>query len=347
MVKALRKRPRLDTLVNEKRRVTNVAGRMVYLALLVAFALTILNYLFGDFVFLRADGLVVRDHIEIASTYLARVEEVAVKEGQRVNKGEVLLRLQSADLLERLADLSARRAQLAAREVDFKTRAATVSQLLPLAKRRQVQANDTVDKFERLINSGLSTAANFTDVLRNSYDAQQDHVRLATQDRALRGELLTLERARGDADLALENLKVHYGDGVVLATVNGSVGATVPAVGSVYRPGDPILSIYSGEPYVLAYLPRRYLFPIRVGLKVTISDGKHQATGVVSEILPVTDALPKEFQNSFKPRDRNQLAKIRFKETPPFPLHDKVAIERSYAQDLHSLYRTAAAELAR
>lgn len=330
MVRTLRKRPRMDTLVNEKRRVTNGAGRMVYLALLAVFAVTVLNYLLGDFVFLRADGLVVRDRTAVAATYLARVEDVAVTEGQKIDKGDILLRLESADLLERLADLSARRAQLAARGVDFKIRSATVAQLLPLARKREKHAARTVSRFEKIVRSGLATSAGYSDALRASYQAQQDHVRLTTQDRALREELIALERARGDADLALENLKAHYGDGVVRATVSGSVGASVPSVGSVYRPGDSILSIYSGEAYVLAYLPRRYLFPIQVGLEVVVSDGRNQATGVVSEILPVTDALPREFQNTFKPRDRNQLAKIRFQSPPGFPLHDKVMIERRY-----------------
>ncbi len=35
------------------------------------------------------------------------------------------------------------------------------------------------------------------------------------------------------------------------------------------------------------------------------------ADGVVTEILPLTDTLPKEFQNTFKPSDRSQLAKIK------------------------------------
>ena len=79
---------------------------------------------------------------------------------------------------------------------------------------------------------------------------------------------------------------------------------------------------------MLAYLPRRYLFPIDVGMEVQISDGRDNADGVVSEILPVTDTLPKEFQNTFKPSDRNQLAKIEIEATKHFPLNQKVSLSR-------------------
>ena len=94
-------------------------------------------------------------------------------------------------------------------------------------------------------------------------------------------------------------------------------------VGNVYRPGDPLLSISSGDPYVLIYLPRRYLFSIYVGMQMRVTDGQHTENGVVSEILPVTASLPKEFQNTFQPSDRNQLAKVRAGERIAFSAQAK------------------------
>jgi hypothetical protein len=116
----------------------------------------------------------------------------------------------------------------------------------------------------------------------------------------------------------------------VRAPISGSIGVSVPPLGHVYRAGDSILSIYSGESYVLAYLPRRYLFSIDVGQKLTVSDGRDSIAGVLDELLPVTDALAREFQNTFKPTDRSQLAKIKLLEPSPFPLHDKVSLSARY-----------------
>ena len=45
MIKSLRKRPRPDQLVNQQRRATNRTGRLVYLGLLGALAITIANRL--------------------------------------------------------------------------------------------------------------------------------------------------------------------------------------------------------------------------------------------------------------------------------------------------------------
>ena len=83
----------------------------MYFLLLLGLGAAVLNYLYGDFIIMRADGLVLRHKSVIAATYVARVQSVAVREGQEVVKGELLLDLLSTEMLDRLADLSSRRAQ--------------------------------------------------------------------------------------------------------------------------------------------------------------------------------------------------------------------------------------------
>jgi multidrug resistance efflux pump len=324
----LKKRLRPDNIPSEKRVMRGRTGRTIYLLLLSVFALTVANYLFGDYVLLEADGLVLRDQNVVATTYVARVESVDVDEGQAVEAGSPLLKLQSTEILERLADLSTKRAELVAKATDFKVRSESVTQLLPLAERRAAEAVNTIKQFDALAAAKLVTSARYQEALRVNYEASRDQVNLLSQRDVLTGELSSLDTALADADDAIAKLKALYSDGLVHSPVNGSIGASVPSVGNVYRPGEPILSIYSGDPYVLVYLPRRYLFPMYVGMELRLTDGRDVADGVIVEILPVTDTLPKEFQNTFKPSDRNQLAKIKLTTPSAFPLNQKVSVSR-------------------
>jgi multidrug resistance efflux pump len=330
MIQGLKKRPRSDVLVNEKRMVTNPIGRMIYLGVLAVFVVAVLNFLFGDILILRADGLVLKDQTVIATTYVARIQQVDIKEGQHVEKGQVIMRLQSTEMLERLADLSARRARLVADTVEFRIRAETVEELLPLAKKREDEATRVVGKFDELALAGLTTASSYDNALTANFSAQGDRIKLATQIKTLEKEVATLNEARDVSESALRDLQAHYAEGVVRAPVTGAVGVSVPSIGNVYRTGEPMMTLYSGEPYVLAYLPHRYMFSIKVDDKVTVSDGRHSASGVIAEILPVTDALATEFQNTFKPRDRSQLAKIRLVGAQTFPLLQKVSVTSRY-----------------
>lgn len=329
-MRPLRKRIRPDNLPNDQRVSRGSLGRIVYLVLLIGFVGAVLNYFFGDYFLMRADGLVLRDHSVVATTYIARVEKVGVTEGQKVEKGQPLLQLQSTELLERIADLSVKRADLAAKATEFKIRADSVRDLLPIAERREKESEKVLKLFDGMAKDGFVRSVPYAEALSANYDASKDRVTLTSQARVLNDELDALEKARSDANSTFDDLQALYADGMVSAPVSGSVGTNVPYVGNVYRPGEPLLKIYWGEPYVLLYLPRRYLFGISVGMELKVTDGQNTETGVVSEILPLTDALPKEFQNTFQPSDRNQLAKVKLPKNSKFPLNQKVSVSETF-----------------
>jgi multidrug resistance efflux pump len=328
MLRRLKRRARPDTHTNQARRPGGNVGRYVYLGLLAVFALGIANFLWGDVVILRSDGLVLRDQSVIAAPYTSRVESVYVREGQSVSAGSLLVRVKSAEVLERLADLSVRQAELARQSAETILRYKTAVQLLPKAAKRERETGGFVQRMEDSSDRVAVTAQTYESALSANYTAAEDRIRLSTEAETLKEQLRQLEGAQASATAAVNDLKALYADGAFTAQRQGSIGATIPYLGAVYNAGEPMLSLYSGDPYVLAYLPRKYMFRIERGMAVVISNGRHSARGVISEILPVSDALPQEFQNAFKPRDRNQLAKIRIDGTAVFPLFEKVKITR-------------------
>ncbi|MCO1336625.1 HlyD family secretion protein [Microbulbifer sp. OS29] len=135
-----------------------------------------------------------------------------------------------------------------------------------------------------------------------------------------------VEHASDNATRALRKLEQHYNGGVVQSPTTGLVGASIPHVGNVYEAGEPLMSIYTGEAYVLAYLPNQYQFAIKPGLEVLVSSGRYQDKGILIETIPLSEALPQEFQNTFKPTERNQLAKIALLDPTMFPVNEKVTI---------------------
>ncbi|MCK9911370.1 biotin/lipoyl-binding protein, partial [Microbacteriaceae bacterium K1510] len=92
-------------------------------------------YAFGDAFILRADGMIVRDRYAVSATYPAKVAAVYVKEGDLVEKGAILARLESADVLRDIAQLSVQFADVTGRDTQIRIKAATTRDLLPLAER--------------------------------------------------------------------------------------------------------------------------------------------------------------------------------------------------------------------
>ncbi len=345
MIKTLKARPRSDNSVSEKRGSTVGVGRYVYLSLLGLLGVGAVNFLWGDLLILRADGLVLRDRSVIAASYLAEVEDVSVREGEKVKEGDVLLRLKSMEILQKIADLSSKHADLAQRAADFHTRANVAEKLTPLAQRREVESRQALAEYEELGGDGFVTAARREGALRAHFDAREARVQFAAESQTLAREIPTVEDAQASAASALEKLASLYANGEIRAPKGGAIGASVPSAGAVYLPGDPMLTIYSGEAYSLVYLPTRYLLPVREGMRVAVSNGRQRAQGVIDEILPVSDALPAEFQNTFRPQERSQLARIRFEGAAPFPVGEKIKVSINYfAPRQRALARIAAAE---
>ncbi len=329
-MRKIRKRPRADKLENQKRKQSSNIGRRVYLAVLALFALSLSNYMWGDFFILRGNGLVLRDQAVVAATFVARVSDVFVEEGQSVRKGDVLMKLESTEVLERLANLSIKGAELSQRAAELQLRSQVVLQLLPLASKREMETDKMLIDIKNMSEQGLLTSTRYEQALTANFIAREELVRLSTENKTLSTQISALGIARRDAQKAVKNLEDHYSSGIIRASKAGVVGMEIPWVGKVYRAGVPMLSILVGENYVLAYLPSRYLFSIRPGMKVVVSSGRHRDEGVIEDILPVSEALPREFQNNFKPTDRSQLARIKLSNKVKFPTFEKVEISLSY-----------------
>lgn len=340
MLRRIRKRSRADTHSNQPRIIRKSRGRVVYLACLALLGLALLNHLWGERILVKIDGLVLRERDLIAATSVSRIDEVYVRPGQPVAQGQMLLQSSSLQLLDSIAEYTVRNAELVERESALRSRMLVVDRLLPLSEVRLRDAQASLSSSKTLSEQGLIGTARLDEVAQIAYAAEKEAVELAVEKSTLALEVAAVSRARQAAEVALRKLENHYSDGVVRAETAGTIGDVVPSVGEVFVAGEPILSIISGRPYVLAYLPEDYLFSLNEGLEVNISGGRKAATGYISEVLPVAQAVPQEFKNAFKPYRNRQLARIEFHRDPPIPTFSNVRITQGPTEAVVEMAQT-------
>lgn len=330
MVRRLRNRPRPDTHANQLRKAGGNWARRVYLVLLLVLAMGLGNYVWGDLLLFRADGIILCRRVDIAATSVVRVEEVFVTRGQSVEAGDLLLRVSSAEILDAIAEQTLRIAELAREEAALRSRVRRAEALLPLARRRALRMSEAAARLADPTAKSLVTADRLARALDDEYDAEAEQAQLSAESTALEAEIATLTSARAAAAEALKGLEHHYAAGEIRAGVSGTISAEVPAVGEVFAAATPLLSIHSGQEYVLAYLPSRYLLPINEGMRVRMSDGRLTASGEIVEILTISDTLPDAFRTAFKPGDRRQLARIRLSRPHSFPLFSDIRVTQEF-----------------
>ncbi|MCT7378343.1 HlyD family secretion protein [Chelativorans salis] len=294
--------------------------------MLTTFAFSIAYYFIGGMFVLSADGIVLNQRHIVSASYPATIVKVLVREGDVVTGGTPLLQLESFEMVREIAELSVRASELAVREGELRGKAETIAELLPLAERTAREFNDTVARLDQASIRGLILAERRDEALTSNFQATERFAELAAQARLAESELRVVEKTRRIASDAISKMEAIYNEGRISAAAAGVVGSKLPVPGQVVRLGDELLQINGGKSYLFAYLPDNYLFAITEGMKVDVRAGNARSTGTVEKVLPIAEALPAEFQNMLRPRDRSRLIRIALPEKHPFAMTQKVSV---------------------
>ncbi|MBE2278334.1 MAG: HlyD family efflux transporter periplasmic adaptor subunit [Rhodobacteraceae bacterium] len=321
-MKRIRQRQRADTLPVTPRKAGGALGRRIYYTLLLLCVLGFGNYLFGDRLFLRSEGVIKHAMVTLEAPATVLVTAVFVRPGQTVRKGDALLQLDSIDSRVQMSMLAERLASL--KDIQYQRRQdrARATDQLPLVRAQIAALEHQLQTLQDLQSRGLST--------------QREVDTLSVQILELRRELADLTARAGtifasddETTLLQHNLAglgALVGDGIVRAPCDGRMGQDLISLGEVATTGERLASVLHGEHYVIAYLPEQYFFSVAPGLRVRIIGQQNSTNGVIEEILPYSEALPIEFHNSLRPRGRNLLARIMMDDPSGFVMDQGVRI---------------------
>lgn len=317
----LRRRPRFDTLQNEVRKRGRSWGRWVYLALVLGLALWLLDSFLGDYIYLRAEGLVLRERVVLATQYPAAVVKLNVRQGWNVRPGKVVARLRSQYVEESLAKLHAQLAGVITSAAELSIRDKVNDALYPLAQNRYQIARNARINSEGLLSQGLLAVNRHSELVKDEVVSAESQAQLAAERDVIGREAADVRAAIDASQSAISRLTDLYGDGAVRSPVDGIVGSLEVSEGSVVREAEPLMEIFTGPPFVLAYVPEGTLYDVQKGDHIRIGVGLASYYGEVGQIYNLAGQLPREFQQAFQPVNRARLIRVEFepdqRELPP------------------------------
>lgn len=326
-IRKLKKREKLDNLQTTRRATKRGLGRFIYLGIMAGICFLALDFMVGDLVLLRADGLVLRERHIIGATYPAQIRKVMIKPGQTICDGDKLLELESHEVLSNIASLSSRYAKLVSQLAEDSSKLQSSRSMLPLARKRLRMASILREKYQKPAFMSVITNRENRAVLNDLYLAQKDTTELESRQSSLSSKIVLLVDAKEELRSALKELKRHYRHGNIHAPLSGFAGAKLPNTGQVVKSGDTLLEIFSGPSYVLAFVPTGTLYQIKPGNKVVVSNGFQDMDGEITELLPIAKSLPTEFQQSFGTKKQGQIVRIKLLNTLDLPVYTKVTVK--------------------
>ncbi|KAI93587.1 multidrug transporter [Rhodomicrobium udaipurense JA643] len=306
---------------------------LLQVGLIAGVATAIGLYITGASLFLHANGIVTRERIRVASPFEARITDVYVHPGDSVIQGQQIARVESGWMLRTMTDIAAERARISTRVAQLEARRSFIAATLPVAETSAKQAKQFMDELDKARAQGLAVWRSTQEISAAWLIAQDKAAGLRAERESLETELAVNRSALVDATKAHDDLKHAYNDGVLFAASTGIVGPTVGVAGQVLTGQNSVADIYVGSSFVLAYLPDSYLMDLDEGDHVCVRAYNRTFNAKIESILPVTEAMPAEFQIPVKVRDRGQLVKVELLDPTTFAIGQKIDVTGSVTGD--------------
>jgi HlyD family secretion protein len=255
---------------------------------------------------IQVNGRMEGDHVTVSSKFPGRVIELAAREGSKVLKGGVLIRLddaqtkakvdQAARLVDSLmAQVEAAHTSLAVLnlEVPLSIEAATAKvesarAAIQKAKAVEYEARRDTDRIQALLSDQAVSQQQVdqadarwkvavTEIAVAKAALDQASKELAQAElgweriRSKEAEVAAMERQRDQADATLAEAQSVLDDLTIVAPTNGTVTTRMVDVGEVVAAGAPLLELVDLDRlYLQAYVPEVQIGKVRLDLPARI-----------------------------------------------------------------------------
>jgi HlyD family secretion protein len=272
----------------------------------------------------RASGYVEATEVRVAPQVGGRITEVAFAEGDRVEKGALLARLDTADaeLAVRRAEADRDQALAALKLLEAGARGEDVRQARAQAESAQADvraaeaeleaASADLQRFEALLKASAGSrkqrddAATRREIAVARVTAARERARAASEGVArlragARAEEIAGARARvGSAEALIATLQKNLADAVLLSPVAGVVTAKLADAGEMLAPRSPVAAITDiDHAWANVYVDEPVVPRLRLGQPLTlVTDAGQRLQGSITFISPRAEFTPRNVQTA-------------------------------------------------
>jgi HlyD family secretion protein len=283
---------------------------------------------------LVASGTVEATEAQLGFTAAGRIEEIRVREGDRIEAGSELARLDRTELeakrAQAIAHVNAGRAQLT--ELERGSRPEEVAQgraAVNAVHEKLLDADRDLDRTRRLYEGGavpresLDKAAMSVEIARSQKTQAEEQLRLLEQ--GPRREKIEAQRAQvAQAQAAVQAIDAGLANTIIVAPFDATVTVRHREPGEIVSPGAAVLTLMNTDDrWVRIYVPASRIGAVGMGMRASIaSDTFPEKTypGDVVFIASQAEFTPKSVQTTEERVRLVYAVKIRILDDPDLEL---------------------------
>jgi HlyD family secretion protein len=288
-----------------------------------------------------ASGTVEATEADLGFQIAGRIERIAVREGERVRRGQELASLDPTELLARRraaeAQVDAARAQLAELERGFRSEEVAQGRAaLRAAARRLSDALRDLERTRRLYEGG-AVSRELLDKHETAYElakAEYERVKEALEilETGPRRERIAAQRALlAQAEAALAQIDATLDFAVIRAPFDGVVTVRHREPGEAVAPGVPVITLMNPDDrWVRIFVPADQVGRITLGQAARIAGDAYPDRTYEGEVVFISDEAEFTPRNVQTPEERVKLVhrvKVRITGDPGFDLKPGLAAD--------------------
>jgi multidrug resistance efflux pump len=286
-------------------------GKYIYLAVIGAILLSLFHLAFSHFYLLQGEGVVSSRHDTVALEYDASVRRLNVVDGEMVEPGAPLMEFDSVWFWRTTVDLSTRIAELQRQLSETNIQKARLDATIATASKYADFTGNLEKALRELREKGLVPNARLSTEALRRFEAERDLLAFKAEREQMDQEIQTLKENLARAQSHYVQLVQSFGDGVIRARSRGVVANISATEGAVVTKGQPVMQVFGGERYILAYLDDDSPVSRDPGDPIIVSvPGSAYIMGRISAVTEIADRLPAEFQPKFQRAGRKRLIVI-------------------------------------
>jgi HlyD family secretion protein len=288
----------------------------------------------GDDGTIAASGTVETADADLGFQMPGRVEEILVREGDRVERDALLARLDTRELAARRRAAEAQRTAAAARLRELETgfRSEEIAQgraALRAAERRLEDATRELARTQRLFDGGAVSEqvleAHVTAATLAEAEAETARERLRILEQGPRSEQITAARSLvAQAAAAVEQLDAALEQAVIRAPFGGTVSVRHREPGETVGAGMPVLTLMNPDDrWVRIYVREDEVGRLQLGGAATITADAYPEREYLGEVVYISDEAEFTPRNVQTAQERVKLVyrvKVRITDDPAFDL---------------------------
>lgn len=302
--------------------------RITYLVAVTSMLGWIAASVAGGYAYKAADGMVVGDAGSISPEYTVTVLDIPIRNGDLVKKGDVVARVSSSRVAEVTATLSTQSSHLITQMATISAKAGMIEQLIASAQMRDRTVTANARQLEDIRNRKLLPLLTENALVEQIFRGKQELAVLEAEQKTMAQQVAQVVAASRFTDQAITDIQTLFDAGRMRAPMSGYIAGIEVGVGAVVQPGSLVAEMVGEQRFVLAYFPVSRLYELEVGAPVTIEVGVGKwLQGSVTRVMPIAARLPKEFQRTLAPVERQQIVRIDFAaDAVPPPYFTKVVV---------------------